>query len=975
MKGIVKYAVSAATGLTLLAAACGQATPQDIMGVLQAIEGKQLVIQQDDGTTIRIQAKDDKPVAEAKDLVGHEVKIEVKVKGEVRDLVAVKATESIIGTLKAIEGKELVVKSDDGATSRIQMKDDKPGAEIRDLVGHEVRASVTMKATARTLVEIKRADDVLGVVRAVEDRKLVIQRDDGTTVRVLALEDRPGAELNDLIGHEIKATTVAAGSGRRLVEVHKTEGVLGTLQGVEDKNLVIRRDDGTMVRVQTIEDRPGAEMNDLIGHEIKATTVSRGNVRAMVAVSKTESVVGKLQGIEDKNLVIKRDDGSTVRVQMMEDRPAAELRDLMGHEVKASSTGKGNVRNLADIQKTQSIVGTVKAVEDKALVIQKDDGTTVRLQTTEDKPSAELKDLVGHQVKASATSKGSGKSLVKVEKTEVVLGKVKAVEDKVLIIQKADGTTVRIATEDRPGAELKDLVNHEVKVTTTSAGDMVKIEHPKPEAPAAAEDFHFSGAVQSITANAMVIGGRTFQVDQTTVRDAGLAVGTMAQVHFTTLAGGTLRAIEVETAAPDDVAKAAKAAPAAAEDFHFSGTLQSKTPDTMVVGGKTFKVNQATLLDAGVAQGALAKVEFVTLADGSLLATKIEAEAADDAAKAKLSPAGVAEDFHFPGAVQSIGPDLWLVGGRTFRVNQSTMLDSGLAVGATATVEFVMQPDGTALATKIETGAAEDKPKAGVAEDLGFAGVVQSKTANTMVIGGKTFKVDQATLLDAGLNQGAIAKVEFVTLPDGSLLAKKIETEAADDAAKAKPSAAGVVEDFHFNGVIQTMGANTWMVSGRTFKVDAATMLDSGLKAGAMAKVEFITMPDGTAVATKIETSAIGVGIEDKPKQPVAGQPASQVLEDFNFSGIVASISPSAWVIGGRTFNMNQTTIIDTGVTLGVMVKVKFVVLPDGSTLATKIETAVAAAAGTQPGVDIKGPEAEAERGGGSGSGGSGKGN
>jgi hypothetical protein len=67
------------------------------------------------------------------------------------------------------------------------------------------------------------------------------------------------------------------------------------------------------------------------------------------------------------------------------------------------------------------------------------------------------------------------------------------------------------------------------------------------------------------------------------------------------------------------------------------------------------------------------------------------------------TPTQTPEDFHFSGVIESIGSDKWVVGGETFRVDQNTELDSGLAVGVSARVEYFILTDGTKLAREIET--------------------------------------------------------------------------------------------------------------------------------------------------------------------------------------------------------------------------------------------------------------------------------
>ncbi|MBI4336893.1 MAG: hypothetical protein HY683_03585, partial [Chloroflexi bacterium] len=128
----------------------------------------------------------------------------------------------------------------------------------------------------------------------------------------------------------------------------------------------------------------------------------------------------------------------------------------------------------------------------------------------------------------------------------------------------------------------------------------------------------------------------------------------------------------------------------------------------------------------------------------------------------------------------------------------------------------------------------------------------------SVVIGGKTFKVDGTTMLDNGLGVGVVARVEFIAQADGSMLATEIETDAADDAMA--PGAVEVGEDAGFSGTIESMGDGSVVIGGKTFKVDGTTMLDNGLGVGVVVRVEFIAQADGSMLATEIETGVSGDG-------------------------------------------------------------------------------------------------------------------
>ncbi|MBI4284087.1 MAG: hypothetical protein HY663_06425 [Chloroflexi bacterium] len=401
------------------------------------------------------------------------------------------------------------------------------------------------------------------------------------------------------------------------------------------------------------------------------------------------------------------------------------------------------------------------------------------------------------------------------------------------------------------------------------------------------------------------------------------------------------------------------------EDEHFTGVIQSMSADSWVIGGKTFKVDANTELDGGLAVGVTARVEFVTQADNTLLATEIET---DD------------EDEKFKGSVQSTNATAWVIGGQTFKVNTATRIDAGLTVGSAVRVHFITQPDGSFLAIKIES----DQPQ------NHFAGVIQTINADSWTIGGRTFVVNDATRLDDGLAVGVKARVEFITLTDGTMLATKIETDEAEDklsgtvsqvsatawvvdnrtfsvtAATRIDSALGVGSRVRirfttlangsmlatriqadnrgtgnqddFQGTVESISADKWVISSQNFTVTAATRIDSGLAVGSKVRVRFNRLADGSRQAIRIEADKrgrdAGNAEQEEKKEPREAQ------ENARFTGVIESITADKWVIGGKTFTTDNSTKLDNGLSVGVQAKVEFVTQADGSLLAREIETA-----------------------------------
>ncbi|MBI2832163.1 MAG: hypothetical protein HYX79_07905 [Chloroflexi bacterium] len=337
-------------------------------------------------------------------------------------------------------------------------------------------------------------------------------------------------------------------------------------------------------------------------------------------------------------------------------------------------------------------------------------------------------------------------------------------------------------------------------------------------------------------------------------------------------------------------------APSSFEDFHLIATIESIGTDTWTIGGKKFKVGANTILDKGLAVGVEANVEFNLLPDGTMLATSIETPGADD----------IAENFSLTGVIGSISANQLVLGGKMFKIDANTMLDNGLKTGVLARVEFKMQADGSLLALEIETDA-PDTLTAGTplepGENFTAGGPIQAMDSVSVTVDGRKFAIDGNTILDSGLAPGVLVRVEFVIKPDGTLLAKEVETSGIDE---------GV--NLYFAGPIQSIGPIAWVVGGKIFAVTATTQFDEGLAVGINANVEFIIKLDGSFQAVHIENSG------------------------FKFIGMVQAIAPDAYAVSGHIFKTNANTLIEKGLKIGKLVQVDFIIQPDGSLLALQIK-------------------------------------
>ncbi len=258
---------------------------------------------------------------------------------------------------------------------------------------------------------------------------------------------------------------------------------------------------------------------------------------------------------------------------------------------------------------------------------------------------------------------------------EDIQGLLQAVEGKEIVVKLDDGTMARInVKDDKSLTQVVSLVGRQVDVKVRIKGGQQDLE--KVEKRARIEDQTTTGAIQMIDATTARIGGRDFKITATTELDGGLVAGANARVEFITLPDGTLMATQIETDK---------------EIHRVRGGIVSISDDKLVIGGQVFHMDDATHRNGRMAAGDAAHVEFVD-DNGVKHVTELELQA---------------ENAHFMGTLQAIAEGYITVDGKIFKVNAATVLDNGLAVGVPVRLEFITMADGQLVATEVETGENE----------------------------------------------------------------------------------------------------------------------------------------------------------------------------------------------------------------------------------------------------------------------------
>jgi len=131
------------------------------------------------------------------------------------------------------------------------------------------------------------------------------------------------------------------------------------------------------------------------------------------------------------------------------------------------------------------------------------------------------------------------------------------------------------------------------------------------------------------------------------------------------------------------------------------------------------------------------------------------------------------------------------------------------------------------------------------------------------------------------------------------------------EVADANGDLVPVAGDSTFELVAALESTDPWTVAGKTLETNDSTQIDEGLQVGDLVRVRGLILEDGTWLALSIELAE------------------EQAESTIILIGIVTSIDP--WVVNGIELNVTDATDIQGDITVGMLVRVEILLLPDGT--------------------------------------------
>ncbi len=182
------------------------------------------------------------------------------------------------------------------------------------------------------------------------------------------------------------------------------------------------------------------------------------------------------------------------------------------------------------------------------------------------------------------------------------------------------------------------------------------------------------------------------------------------------------------------------------------------------------------------------------------------------------------------------------------------------------------------------------------AYQFSLRGAITTIQGKQWQVSGVTFSLDDATVVSGSFQTGDAVSVQGRILSDGQRVADLI-TPAKNDQSKSS-----------FTGVIESIGAESWQISGQTVLINSETEISKGLKVGQPVQVNFSVLADGSWLAKGIETTENEN--DGQPTPTTTNTPGSSLIETSTATATVpgeTTLTVTPTVTG--TVGMSETPV------------------------------------------------------------------
>ena len=317
-----------------------------------------------------------------------------------------------------------------------------------------------------------------------------------------------------------------------------------------------------------------------------------------------------------------------------------------------------------------------------------------------------------------------------------------------------------------------------------------------------------------------------------------------------------------------------------------------------------------TVMTTGVSVGDSVVVEALLLADGSLLARRVEHEEGVGQVAARTVLRGVYQG-------RDVASGHWTVSGAQVLVDGRTYTDALPGLGQRVKVTAIVREDGTLYAREIENLPESEDPQG--EHPVGLEGILREITGlGSWNVGGLSIRVDANTVLSGRPSVGRRVAVS-ATGSGGTLLATQVSAAPSERNAPVRSvTIRGTVD--------RTVGDNVLVVDGLRVLLSDLTQSIGDIAAGARVRISAELLPNGELLARQVAESTSYDVTRETQANPV------------DIEGRIERVgADGSLTVNGIPVTVSSLTVIDAALQVGAPVQVRGLLQRDGSVLAREV--------------------------------------
>jgi hypothetical protein len=261
----------------------------------------------------------------------------------------------------------------------------------------------------------------------------------------------------------------------------------------------------------------------------------------------------------------------------------------------------------------------------------------------------------------------------------------------------------------------------------------------------------------------------------------------------------------------------------------------------------------------------------------------------------------------FTGWVSDTSMSRWRVGDRVLNIDPDSLIDGNVRSGKYAVVVARVDDDGQLHAESVSL----QPPTGELGYTFEFRCLIQEIEPRYWIVCNRVVLITDNTSIQGQPEIGSLAEVKGIRMSGDAILARSIRVVVASAYAEVE-----------FEGPIESVTSNVWIVNGITVAISPVTVIRGVPEPALTAEVKGALQPDGSVLAKLITVKG------------------GELTPQVDIEGLVEKIEATSWLVAGTQVFIGPSTFIDDSrapAEVGMWAQIRAFRRQDGSLLALRI--------------------------------------